>query len=47
MNCNGCQAPVMPGFVVLYEDSTRSPEDSLNWSDVLYFPPAGAGGPVA
>jgi hypothetical protein len=38
------QTPVQPGFLVLYEDSLKDPEDTTNWSDVLYFTPAGPAG---
>ena len=31
---------VQPGFVVLLEDSTAAPEDSTNWSDIVWYPPA-------
>jgi hypothetical protein len=30
---------VIPGFVVLKEDISRSDEDPGNWSDILWFPP--------
>jgi hypothetical protein len=37
---------VMPGFVVLLDDTTGSAEDTTKWSDVLYFAPSPTGAPT-
>ncbi len=36
----GLPGPVQPGFVVLVEDPAKAEEDSTNWSDIVWIPPA-------